>query len=262
MEKYCEFNEESQKKHNKEAYLATKLFIRGERGKLANFLYTYLRWVDDFVDNVNIDKSEQKNFLLLQSKIINALYNKNKPKTKNCFEEAISEVIKYDIENGYGLRTVIRKMFEVFNFDIKRKHTIPHFEGLNEYSKKIGDAYTRALLFFLAPTLPYREEFSLSAYASHQAHLLRDFLIDKENGYFNISREEIEQFNIKENLTQDKNFSMWIEDKIKNIKFLFGKGKKELGSIPILQVKLTGYLYCSRYERVITRIEKDHYKLR
>ncbi len=255
------FNQQSLKKHNKEAYLATKLFLRGEGAKLANLLYSYLRWVDDFVDNINIDRKEQKKFLLEQSKIIDSLYKKNKPEIKNYFEGAISEVIKYDIKHGYGLNTVINKMFEVFVFDIKRKNTFPNFNDLNEYSKKIGDAYTRALLFFLAPTLPYREEYSISAYASHQVHLLRDFLTDKENGYFNISTEEIKKYNIKEDLIQDELFSFWLKDKIKNIKSLFIKGKKEFRVIPIFKVRITGHLYCSRYERVIARIEKNQYKL-
>jgi phytoene/squalene synthetase len=255
------YDKDSLKKNNFEAYFATKLFIRGERGKLAHFLYAYLRWVDDYVDNIKIDKLEQEIFLHGQSKIINCLYGGNKFKTKNYFEKSISRVIEYDIKNGFRLRTVIRKMFEVFDFDIKRKNTIPNFEDLNDYSKKIGDAYTRALLFFLAPRLTYKEEFSLSAYASHQAHLLRDFIIDKENHYFNISREEITRFNIKKDLTQDKNFSNWVKDKVDNIKILFRNGKKQIKKIPILQVRLTGYLYCSRYEKVIARIEKNGYRL-
>lgn len=253
---------ESLKRHNLEAYLATKLFIKGERGYLANLLYTYLRWVDDYVDDNSIDESKQKSFLSRHLNIINRLYRGFKTGTKNYFEKAISEVIKYDIKNGHRLKTVIYKMFEVFDFDIKRKNKIPDFIGLNEYSKKIGDAYTRALLFFLAPGLPYKEDFSLPAYASHQVHLLRDFMIDKENGYFNISGEEMNKYNIKEDLTQDENFSRWVKDKIENVKILFGKGKKELKNIPIPRVRLTGYLYCSRYQRVISRIEKDHYKLR
>jgi len=256
------YEKESLKKHNIEAYLATKLFIRGERGKLANLLYTYLRWLDDYVDDIKTDKSEQKNFLRRQSKRINCLYDGNKFETTNYFEQSISRVIEYDIKNGHRLRTVIRKMFEVFDFDIKRKNSIPNFEDLNDYSKKIGDAYTRALLFFLAPSLPYKEEFSLSAYASHQAHLLRDFIIDKENDYFNISREEIIRFNIKKDLTQDKNFTSWVKEKVKNIKILFRKGKKQIKSIPIPQVRITGYLYCSRYEKVIAQIEKNGYRLK
>ena len=256
------YKKEPLKKHNFEAYLATKLFIRGERGRLANLLYTYLRWLDDYVDNINIDKSEQKDLLRRQLKMIDCLYNENKFKTTNYFEKSIARVIEYDIKNGCGLRTVIRKMFEVFDFDIKRKNTVPHFEDLNEYSKKIGDAYTRALLFFLAPGLPYKEEFSLSAYASHQVHLLRDFIIDKENYYFNISREEISRFNIKKDLTQDSNFSHWVKDKVKNIKILFEKGKKQIKNIPILKVRLTGHLYCSRYEKVIAKIEKNDYRLK
>ena len=255
------YKKESLKKHNLEAYLATKLFIRGERGRLANILYTYLRWLDDYVDNIKIDKSEQKKLLRRQSKMINCLYDENEFKTTNHFEKSVSRVIDYDIKNGYGLRTVIRKMFEVFDFDIKRKNIVPHFEDLKDYSKKIGDAYTRALLFFLAPTLPYKEEFSLSAYASHQAHLLRDFIIDKENSYFNISREEITRFNIKKDLTQDKNFSNWVKDKVENIKILFKKGKEQIKNIPNLKVRLTGYLYCSRYEKEIARIEEDEYRL-
>ena len=255
------YNKESLRKHNLEAYLATKLFIRGERGRLANILYTYLRWLDDYVDNIKIDKSDQEKLLRRQSKMINCFYDGDKFKTRNYYEKYISKVIEYDIKNGYGLRTVIRKMFEVFNFDIKRKNTFPHLEDLNDYSRKIGDAYTRALLFFLAPGLPYKEEFSLSAYASHQVHLLRDFIIDKENSYFNISREEITRFNIKKDLTQDHNFSYWVKDKAEKIKTLFAKGKKHIKDIPILQVRLTGYLYCSRYEKVLSRIEKNGYKL-
>ncbi|MBN1693859.1 squalene/phytoene synthase family protein [candidate division WOR-3 bacterium] len=255
------YDKDSLKKNNFEAYLAVKLFIRGERGRLANFLYAYLRWIDDYIDNIKIDKSEQKSFLQEQSKMINCLYDGNKFETKNYFEKAISGLIEYDIKNDFRLKTVLQKMFEVFNFDINRKKSIPHFEELNDYSKKIGDAYTRALLFFLAPSLPYKEKFSLSAYASHQAHLLRDFTIDKENHYFNISREEITRFNIKKDLTMDKNFSNWVKEKVDNIKSLFEKGKKQIKRIPILQVRLTGYLYCSRYEKVITRIEKNGYKL-
>jgi len=255
-------NKESLKRHNLEAYLATELFIKGERGYLANLLYKYLRWVDDYVDDNSIDESKQKSFLSRYLNIIDRLYRGYKTGTENYFEETISRVIKYDIKNGYGLKTVIYKMFEVFDFDIKRKNKFPDFIGLNEYSKKIGDAYTRALLFFLSPGLPYKEDFSLSAYASHQVHLLRDFLIDKETGYFNISGEEINKYNIKEDLTQDENFAHWVKDKIENIKILFDNGKKELESIPILQVRLTGYLYCFRYQRIIKRIEKDHYKLR
>jgi phytoene/squalene synthetase len=253
---------ESLKRHNLEAYLATQLFIKGEKGKLANLLYTYLRWVDDFVDDNTIESSRQKEFLSEHLNIIDHLYNGYKFRPENYFEEAISEVVKYDIKNGYRLKTVIYKMFEVFDFDIKRKNKFPDFTGLNEYSKKIGDAYTRALLFFLAPGLLYKEDFSLSAYASHQVHLLRDFLIDKENGYFNISGEEIKKYNIKEDLIQDENFAHWVKDKIANIKFLIEKGKREFRNIPILRVRLTGYLYCFRYQRVIRRIEKDHYKLR
>ena len=113
------YKKESLKKHNLEAYLATKLFIRGERGRLANILYTYLRWLDDYVDNIKIDKSEQKKLLRRQSKMINCLYDENEFKTTNHFEKSVSRVIDYDIKNGYGLRTVIRKMFEVFDFDIK-----------------------------------------------------------------------------------------------------------------------------------------------
>ncbi len=256
------YDKDPLKENNFEAYLATKLFVRGERGKLANLLYSYLRWIDDYVDNIKIGKSEQKNFLRGQSKMINYLYDGNKFRTKNYFEKSISRVIEYDIKNDYRLKTVIRKMFEVFDFDIKRKKRIPHFEDLNDYSKKIGDAYTRALLFFLAPNLSYKEEFSLSAYASHQVHLLRDFIIDKENDYFNISREEMNRFNIKKDLTQDKNFSNWVKYKVENIKILFRKGKKQIKNIPILQVRLTGYLYCSRYEKVIACIEKDGYRLK
>jgi phytoene/squalene synthetase len=253
---------ESLKRHNLEAYLATKLFIKGERGKLANLLYAYLRWLDDFVDDKTTDESKQKSFLSRHLNIINRLYKGYESGIENYFEKAISEVIKYDIKNGYRLKIVIYKMFEVFDFDIKRKNKIPDFIGLNEYSKKIGDAYTRALLFFLAPGLSYKEDFSLSAYASHQVHLLRDFSIDKKNGYFNISGEEINKYDIKEALTQDENFAHWVRDKIENIKILFEKGKREFHNIPILSVRLTGHLYCFRYQRVIKKIEKDHYKLR
>ena len=255
-------NTKNLKKNNFEAYLATQLFIRGQKGRLANFLYSYLRWVDDFIDNINIDKKEQKNLLLAQIKIINSLYDKNKPEINNHFEKTISEVIDFDIKNGCVLKTVIKEMFEVFDFDIKRKKSIPDFEGFNEYSKKIGAAYTRALLFFLAPSLPYREEYSVSAYASHQVHLLRDFIIDKESGYFNISKEEIDKYHIKDTLQQDEAFSLWLKDKIWNIKNLFTEGKKAFAEIPILKVRLTGHLYCSRYERVIRSIERNGYKLK
>ncbi|MCK4421668.1 squalene/phytoene synthase family protein [candidate division WOR-3 bacterium] len=249
--------------HNWEAFLSTKLFMKRESRYYFNLVYTYFRWVDDYVDDENRKEIERTQFLSRQQTLLKRLYQGYKFRPENYLEWAITKVIEYDLEHNSQLKSAIFRMFQVFEFDTIRKNKVPSFKELKRYSVNLGSAYARSLLYFIAPEYGrYREVYSLLAYTCHLVHLLRDFAEDKEIGYINISKEEMEQYNIRLEQIHDENFSHWLNEKIRIIRSLFKKGKCELEKIPILCVKLIGYLYCFRYERILSQIEEDGYKLK
>jgi phytoene/squalene synthetase len=93
-------------------------------------------------------------------------------------------------------------------------------------------------------------------------HLLRDFIEDFSQGYVNISQDDIERYRINLDNINDDKFRAWVKDKVGLAKKYFRKGKRNLSNSRHLRYKIATYLYCAKYEDVLTRIEKDNYHLR
>ncbi|TES92060.1 MAG: hypothetical protein E3J87_06295 [Candidatus Cloacimonadota bacterium] len=244
--------------HNWVTFLLAKLYLRKDDRHYAYLLYSYLRMLDDFVDEKNRSEEEKINFISRQRRAIKTLY-------KNCKIDSnglIVRIIEYDCGHRCKLESFIFCMLQIFQFDTKRKNRVVSLKELKHYSINLGNAYTQLLLYFVEPKYKYQEEDSLLAHACHQAHMLRDFNIDQKLGYINISKEEIAQYNIRLNQTPDENFQKWLKDKIEIIKDYFKKGKTKVNKNPIFRIKIIGHLYCFRYETVLRQIEDDGYQLK
>lgn len=243
--------------HNWVTFLLAKLCLRRDDRYISYLLYSYLRSVDDFVDEKDGSNDLRKKFVLEQQKTVNNLYNNDRKSNT-----LIGRIIDYDRSNDCRLKPCILKMLEIFEFDVSRRNKFVSSEKLENYSVNLGSAYTQVLLNFVEPGYKYQHADSLLAHACHLAHMLRDFKEDIDLGYINLSKEEIKRYGIELNRISDPNLKIWLKDKIKLIKEHFTKGKTALDKNPILRIKLMGYLYCFRYETVIQQIEEGGYRLK
>ena len=244
--------------HNWVTSFLTRLYLRGVDRHYSHLLYSYLRSLDDFVDEKDRSRTDKEEFISRQRRIIESVYG-NPGLDPNS---SIASIIRYDLDHGLKLKAPILRMLEIFEFDAGRKNTIVSFEALNNYSVTLGNAYTQILLYFLSPKYEYHQENSLLAHACHQAHVLRDLKRDEKLGYINISKEEIAQYDIHMERIPDDNFQKWLEDKIRTIQGIFSRGKIDINKIPILRLKVIANLYCFRYETFLHQIKETGYPMK
>ena len=58
------------KKHSFKLWLLSSLCLKNRRKKQAFFIYAYLRWIDNTIDESNLSPSEKKEFISRQIKLI------------------------------------------------------------------------------------------------------------------------------------------------------------------------------------------------
>jgi len=238
--------------------LLAKFFLRKKARSFSYLLYSYFRKIDDFVDSPLNDKKTLTEFINEQKRMVEKFYAGSKTNGRSV----IGRVIEYDLKNNCRLKSCIMRMFEVFEFDIERKNKIVSEAQLTGYSRNLSDSYTRLLLYFIEPRYECRQEDVLLAHASHLAHMLRDLKEDKELGYINISQEDMVGYKLQSTDCSDSGFKEWLKVRVQLIKKYFKNAKKTLNKNHLFLIKLTGYLYSSRYETVIRQIEENGYVLK
>lgn len=244
--------------HNWVTSLVAKLFLAKDERHFFYVLYSYFRWLDDFVDERSRSERERKEFISGQDSVIRGLYQSRSTDRNGL----IGRIVQHDLDGGCRLKPLILTMLDTFRFDLKRANAIVSFPDLENYSRNLGSAYAGLLLCFVEPSYKCRQEDILLAHACHLVHMLRDFNKDRKLGYLNISQEEIEEYNIRLGQVQDENFRGWLKDRIEAIQRYFVRGKAKLNENPVLRLKIIGHLYCFRYETVLRQIRKAGYRLK
>lgn len=244
--------------HNWVTSLVAKLFVGRHERYFFYVLYSYFRWLDDFVDERSRSERERREFISGQDSVIRGLY-RSRSTDRNGL---IGRIVQHDLDGGCRLKPLILTMLDTFRFDLKRANRVVSFDELQDYSRNLGSAYAGLLLCFVEPTYKRQEEDSLLAHACHLVHMLRDFEKDRKLGYINISQEEMEEHNIRLSQIEDERFEEWLKDRIKTIQRYFLKGKAKLNENPVLRLKLIGHLYCFRYETVLRQIREAGYRLK
>ncbi len=226
--------------------------------------YAYFRWVDDQIDQSGMEKRERLIFVEKQKSLIDQCYRGERPRHLSDEESMLAELIRSEHGKRSGLQSYIRNMLAVMSFDAERRGRLICEAELNQYTHSLAVAVTEAMHYFIgheckAPQVRTRY---LAVTGAHIAHMLRDTLEDVEAGYFNIPREVIESQRIDPRDVQSEAYRSWIKSRVGLARACFKSGQGYLAQIENSRCRMAGFAYASRFETVLSAIERDDYHLR
>ena len=248
---------------SKQSYITAGLMVDRKLVDDAFRAYGYFRWVDDFIDVEARSKEDRTSFAARQKEIIEALYGGDRPADLTPEEEIIADLICKHRENGPGLRSYISKMMAILVFDANRRGSLISGEELKWYSEALGTSVIDAITFFVGNDRSYpRTDRYAAGIAAHIAHMLRDMRDDISDGFVNIPREFLQQHELGPEDVAHPAYRSWVRERVDRARQLFDIGKRYLDRLSLLRVKVVGYWYCARFDKVLEAIESDQYVLR
>jgi phytoene/squalene synthetase len=213
----------AQKKSPKASKILDILIDKSKRNYV-NLCYTYLRWVDDVVDDTERPLPEKKIFIEHQKNLITSLYKNYKNNNIESFtieEACLIHFADYAKSNGnIILLDEVNNMVEALSMDVCRIEHSGIFSNieLDHYIELMSKSLYNIMYNFSLPKSKYREEFYLGSKLMTIALMIRDLEEDFDAGYINIGAEDIKYYNLDiRNLKQDKNLSLWLADRINYI---------------------------------------------
>ena len=249
---------------SKQTYYTAQLLV--DRELISDFFraYAYFRWADDIIDISSRSTGERISFVQRQRVLIDGLYNNECPDDLGLEEKIVADLIHHDRGKNNGLKSFIRKMFAIIEFDAYRKGRIITSNELAWYSNCLSQSVTDGLQYFIGNSISYPdgEDRYLAATAAHISHLLRDMVRDIADGFINIPQEYLEEHGIDPADVESPPFRAWVQNRVETAREYFREGKRYLDSLEVLRCKIMGYWYCARFEGVLDRIERDGYTLR
>ena len=249
---------------SRQTYYTAQLMV--DKNLVSDFYraYAYFRWADDIIDVTSQSRDERISFVKRQRKLIDSLYNHERPSNLEPEENIVADLIHHDIGKNSRLRSFINNMFAIIEFDAYRKGRVINSSELAWYSNCLSQSVTDGLQYFIGNSSPYPtgENRYLAAYAAHITHLLRDMLSDIRDGFINIPQEYLVEHGIGPEDVHSPPFRAWVRNRVGQARENFREGKRYLDSLEVLRCKIMGYWYCARFEGVLDIIERDGFTLR
>jgi phytoene/squalene synthetase len=179
---------------SKQTYYTIRLLVNRQKVPDAYRAYAYFRWIDDWIDQVAMEKSERVAFINRQKALMNSCYKGKRPDHLTVQENMLADLILADEEKNSGLQSYICNMMAVIDFDAHRQGRLISQLELTRYTRNLATSVTEALLYFIGHDQPAPRNSAryMAATGAHISHLLRDTLEDIQAGYFNIPREYLE----------------------------------------------------------------------
>ena len=251
-------------KGSKQTFFTGRLLI--DRVLLDDFYraYAYFRWVDDVIDISSHSDEERINYIKRQRDLIDGLYNNVRLADLAPEEEILADLIDHDRGENSGLKSFIRNMFAIIEFDAYRVGWEIDQDELNWYSSCLSRSVTDGIQYFIGNGQPYPDgdnRYS-AATGAHIAHLLRDTIPDTAGGFINIPVEYLEMHHIKRDDVESQPYQDWVRKRVQEARHKILEGKRYLDGLAVLRCKVAGYWYCARFEAVLATIERDGYLLR
>lgn len=247
-----------------QAYYTVRFLVDHARTRDAYRAYAYFRWVDDWLDHRDSERSARLAFVARQRALVERGYQGEWPDDLTAEEEMLADLIRSDGEPESGLRSYIRNMMAVMAFDADRRGLVISERELADYTLSLATAVTDALHYFIghdqAP--PRSDARYLPAMAAHIAHMLRDTFEDAEAGYFNIPCELLEASGIGPRDVASAPYRAWVRDRARQARAYFAAGADYLDQVPSLRCRLAGYAYMARFAGILDAIEREDYLLR
>jgi len=249
---------------SKQTYYTIRLLVDRDLIPDAYRAYAYFRWVDDRLDQGNMERPERVAFVERQAALMNRAYWGEPPRDPALEARMLVELIQRDVEKNSGLQTYIRNMMAVMAFDAERRGRLVSQAELTEYSRWLASAVTEAMHYFIghhSPS-PRSEARYLAVTAAHITHMLRDTFEDVAAGYYNIPREYLESHTIAPQDVESEAYRAWVKSRVQLARAYFKAGQGYLAQVENPRCRLAGYAYIARFEGVLDAIEREGYRLR
>lgn len=247
-----------------QAYYTARFLVDRDRRLDAYRAYAYFRWVDDWLDQRESERSERLAFVTRQQALVERGYRGEWPDDLTAEERMLASLIARDDEPDSGLQSYIRNMMAVMAFDADRRGRLITERELSAYALSLSAAVTDALHYFIdhdhAP--PRSDARYLPAMAAHITHMLRDTFEDGEAGYFNIPRELLESSGIGPRAVASSPYREWVRDRVRQARAYFAAGADYLDQVRSLRCRIAGYAYMARFTGILDAIEREEYQLR
>ena len=249
---------------SKQTYFTGRLMI--DRDLVDDFYraYAYFRWVDDVIDDAELSDREGIEFIKRQRELIDTLFDGGQKKDLIPEEELVVDLISHDRGENSGLKSFIRNMFAIIEFDAYRKGWTIDLDELLWYSGCLSKSVTDGIQYFIGNGFSYPDgdDRLAAARGAHIAHVLRDTISDTGDGFINIAAEFLEKHDIKPGDVDSDAYREWVRERVMAARKDFHVGKRYLDDLDILRCKIVGRWYCARFEAVLDTIELDDYHLR
>jgi len=252
------------KASNSTAYTLVRLFGRADRREYGFAIYAYFRWLDDIVDSPESSYQEKKSLMERQGEFLEGLYAGRPIPAGTLLEEQLARCfVAFDRQNQFALRNDVLGMFAVLMHDLGRSGEPLASSELNAYILMESRAFVNMIRFFCGEEgdFPGAQDYC-EGVACKLVHLLRDFREDLDSGWANIAQEDVAAFGVSLDNINDESFQNWVKSQVQHARDLFAIGKRDLESSHNLRYKVADILYCTKYEDILTTIEKDGFRLR
>ena len=247
-----------------QTYYTVHFLVDNQRKPCAYQAYAYFRWLDDHIDNQEIDQAERLAFIGRQKLLMERLYLGERPSSITPEENLLVELIQFDTDHSSGLQTYIRNMMGVISFDADRRGKWISHRELSNYTRLLATAVTEALHYFIGNDTPgpYDRTRYYCAAAAHITHMLRDSVEDVRAGYYNIPADYLHRHSLEPQDIHNTSYRKWVKSRVELARRYFQAGKEHLSQVKNLRCRLAGYAYTTRFEQVLDTIELDSFALR
>ncbi len=224
-----------------------RLFGTREGAHRFFLVYAYFRWADDIVDAPGRDPDRVRAFAASQRSLREGLL-RGEPGGESKAERCLA--LALDSSTDEGLRVAVSTMAEALEFDAGRaKEALTPLE-LQAQIRRVGDAYTQALLHATEVEGPVPDEVFQLARAATATHHLRDLLLDQQLGYHNLPREHAQAHGLPTHGFTAEQLGGYFHARAELIRPLFARGLAALDPLP-LRARLLLRLFAWRYARVL-----------
>lgn len=200
---------------NKVFYLLFKLFSPFLKdGHILTEAYSFVRYVDDTIDDPSISLDDSFSFLNDYFKKIDAFYLDDPFIPISDYDNLLIDFLTYDKDNHEILKEPFLEILQSIYYDIGRINKLLTKDELFEYSFQMGSSFIKFISHFLGIPKEALNSLNQIACYSCQAYMLKDIKVDLEKGYINISKEDLLLYNIDLDYIQSKELKAWMIDQI------------------------------------------------
>ncbi len=253
------------KRSNKTLYMLTRIFPKEKRAPTF-FIYYYFRELDDLIDRKELTYAERVKFLDHYRKRMDRLFRGEVLENMDRKEKSLLNFIAHNPNLAASMRPYMENLFEIMYFDSEKasKKTVSYNE-LIRYCYLTGGSPFMMAMSFLDPEIneaTKRKVAQTFGVGSELTHILRDFVKDVGQKSTKVTKKETIKFNLfKRGNKNDDGLRKFAKYRVEEAAKFFERGKKYIGEMPGLPLKMILVLYRWRFLSVLKKIEMRNYDL-